>query len=54
MDKATSQVNIVTSEEHSNINFRQLTREDAGNYTCVVKNREGSDSHTAQLLMKSK
>lgn len=50
----TDSKTIVTGEEISSLTFRQLTSEDTGNYTCLVKNREGSDSHTAQLLIKCK
>ena len=50
----SSSHNILTGEEASALTFRQLTRDDSGNYTCLVKNREVSDSHTAQLLMKCK
>lgn len=45
---------ILTGEEVSSLTFRQVTPQDAGNYTCIVKNTDGSDSHTAPLYIKCK
>ena len=50
----SSSYSILTGEEVSSLTFRQLTREDSGNYTCIVSNSDASDSHTAQLLIKCK
>ena len=46
-------VDIVTAQEASILTLRQLKREDAANYTCIVRNREGMDTFTATLRMKS-
>ena len=46
-------ISIGTTEDASMLIFRQLRTEDAGNYTCIVKNQEGTDSFTAHLKMKS-
>ena len=42
-----------TTEDASVLTFRQLKREDVGNYTCITTNREGTDSFTASLRIKS-
>ena len=47
-------VDIVTAQEASILTLRQLRREDASNYTCIVRNKEGMDTFTARLRMKSK
>ena len=50
----SSNYGIATGDDSSGLTLRKLTPEDTGNYTCIVKNQEGSDSHTAQLTMKCK
>ena len=47
-------MNIGTIEDASTLTLRNLRIEDAGNYTCIVRNREGVDSFTATLRIKSK
>ena len=47
-------VEMVTAQELSTLTLRQLKREDAANYTCIVKNKEGMDAFTAKLRMRSK
>ena len=47
-------VDIGTTQEASILTLRQLKREDAANYTCIVRNREGMDTFTATLRMRSK
>ena len=47
-------VDIATTQEASVLTLRQLRREDASNYTCIVRNKEGMDTFTARLRMKSK
>ena len=50
----SERMNIGTIEDASTLTLRNLRREDAGNYTCIVRNREGVDSFTATLRIKSK
>ena len=47
-------VNLVTTEDFSTLTFRQVKIEDAANYTCIAKNREGMDAFTARLKMNCK
>ena len=47
-------ISIVTVDDFSSLTFRQLKPNDAGNYTCVVRNGQGLDSHTAPLLVRCK
>ena len=47
-------VSIATTEDLSTLTFRQLKIEDAANYTCIAKNREGMDAFTAKLRMNCK
>lgn len=44
-------VNLVTTEDFSTLTLRGLRAEDAANYTCIAKNREGMDAFTARLKM---
>lgn len=53
LDKS-GRISIGTADEISSVTFRQLDRQDVGNYTCVVSNREGKDAHTARLVMNCK
>ena len=40
---------ITSTEDFSTLVIKNARREDAGNYTCVVSNGLGSESHTARL-----
>ena len=51
---ADERVDVVTAQEASILTLRQLKREDAANYTCIARNKEGMDAFTARLRMKSK
>ena len=46
-------ITMSSTEDASVLTFRQLRTEDVGNYTCHVKNIEGTDGFTAFLRMKS-
>ena len=50
----SEKMSIVNGDEGSMLTLRQVSREDTGNYTCVVRNKEGMDAFTARLRMKSK
>ena len=50
----TEKISITTVDEGSMLIIRQVGRDDTGNYTCVVRNKEGMDAFTARLRMKSK
>lgn len=52
--RSDDKLSIVSTGDISSLTFRQLRRKDVGNYTCIVKNEEAMDSHTAQLLMRCK
>ena len=43
----------MSGEDASILTFKQLKSQDAANYTCIVRNREGMDAFTAKLSMKS-
>lgn len=47
-------ISILTAEDLSSLTFRQLKPSDVGNYTCIVRNEQGLDSHTAPLLVRCK
>ena len=47
-------VDVVVAQEASILTLRQLKREDAANYTCTAKNKDGMDAFTARLRMRSK
>ena len=47
-------VDTSTTQELSTLTLRKLKREDAANYTCIARNKEGMDAFTARLRMKSK
>ena len=50
----SDRINVGTNEDASILTLRQLKREDAANYTCIAKNKEGMDAFTAKLRMRSK
>ena len=50
----TEVLSIRTADDISSLTFRQLSRQDVANYTCLVSNREGKYAHTARLAMKRK
>ena len=52
--RSDDKLSIFTTGDLSSLTFRQLRRSDPGNYTCIVKNEEAMDSHTAQLFMRCK
>lgn len=45
----SSHITIKSDEDYTLLNIDSATWEDAGNYTCVLSNSQGSDSHTAIL-----
>ena len=46
-------VDVGTTQDVSTLTLRQLKREDAANYTCIAKNKDGMDAFTARLRMRS-
>ena len=38
---------------HKYLHFKALSREDSGNYTCIVSNKLGEDSYTFNLIVKT-
>ena len=45
---------IENSKKFSTLNIERINREDAGNYSCKVKNAYGSDLQNVQLNVKGK
>ena len=43
---------IETSKQFSSLNIQRIAKEDAGNYSCLVKNIYGSDSINVMLTVK--
>ena len=43
---------IETSRQFSSLNIQKILNEDAGNYSCLVKNVYGSDSINVMLTVK--
>ena len=43
---------IETSRQFSSLNIQKILNEDAGNYSCLVKNIYGSDSINVMLTVK--
>ena len=52
--KSNHKYQIDYSKKYSTLNIEKMSREDAGNYTCKVKNAHGSDSLNVQLNVKGK
>lgn len=50
--RKTDKLNIETSLSHSVLSISNIDEYDAGNYTCLVKNNEGSDSYVLPLIVK--
>ena len=50
----SSSYSVMSGEDASSLTLKDLNEEHSGNYTCIVENRDGSDSHTARLQMKRK
>nr|7Y95_A Chain A, Dscam [Chelicerata]7Y95_B Chain B, Dscam [Chelicerata] len=45
----SAHVAVKTHEDYSLLNIDSVGWEDAGNYSCVLNNSAGSDTHTATL-----
>ena len=43
---------IETSKQFSTLNIQRIDKDDAGNYSCLVKNIYGSDSINVMLTVK--
>ena len=50
----SDRINVGTNEDASMLTLKQLIRDDAANYTCIAKNKDGMDAFTARLRMMSK
>lgn len=48
----SARIIIQSDAEFSSLEIRKLEPEDRGNYSCFVSNGFGSDSHSAELLVK--
>ena len=49
-----SKWNIESSKIYSTITIERISKQDAGNYSCLVKNIHGSDSISVMLTVKGK
>jgi hypothetical protein len=43
---------IDNSADHSLLTIENIERNDAGNYSCIIRNAFGTDSQLAQLIVK--
>ena len=50
--KSSARFDIETTKKSSILNIEKINKDDAGNYTCVVKNADGSDSLNVLLNVK--
>ncbi|XP_076334946.1 cell adhesion molecule Dscam1-like isoform X7 [Tachypleus tridentatus] len=51
INELEDKVHILTQKDNSQLKLKNLNAVDVGNYTCVISNAVGSDSHTSYLVM---
>ncbi|KAG8178102.1 hypothetical protein JTE90_017450 [Oedothorax gibbosus] len=49
----TTTITVISSSELSNLVIKPVDENSAGNFTCVVKSKDGEDSYTATLGVKA-
>ena len=50
----TDNVNIMTHGDFSRLVINNVDVESSGNYTCIAKNSQGQDMHSAHLAVRGK
>lgn len=51
---STDNVNIMTHGDFSRLVITNVDVESSGNYTCIAKNSQGQDMHSAHLAVRGK